>query len=38
LRESLERWLRDAGEAGLDDDAVTALIAVARYDMRKERV
>ena len=38
LRASLERWLRDAGEAGLSDDAITALIAVARHDMRKERV
>src|SRR5271170_2810938 len=38
LRESLERWLRAADEAGLDDEAVTALIAVARHDMRKERV
>jgi GntR family transcriptional regulator len=38
LRASLEEWLRTAEEAGLDDDAVTALIAVARQDMRKERV
>jgi GntR family transcriptional regulator len=38
LRAALERWLRDAGEAGLSDEAVTALIAVARHDMRKERV
>jgi GntR family transcriptional regulator len=38
LRVSLQEWLRAAGEAGLDDDAVTALIAVARQDMRKERV
>jgi GntR family transcriptional regulator len=38
LRASLEEWLRAAEEAGLDDDAVTALIAVARQDMRKERV
>ena len=38
LRASLERWLRDAGEAGLSDDAITALIAVARHDKRKERV
>ncbi len=28
LRESLEAWLRAAREAGLDDEAVTALIAV----------
>ena len=42
LRASLEAWLRTAGEAGLDDEAVTALIAVARQDLRqglkKERV
>jgi GntR family transcriptional regulator len=38
LRASLEDWLRAANEAGLDDEAVTALIAVARHDMRKERV
>jgi GntR family transcriptional regulator len=38
LRASLEEWLRAAEEAGLSDEAVTALIAVARQDMRKERV
>ena len=38
LRSSLERWLRDAEAAGLDDDEVTALIAVARNDMKKENV
>ena len=38
LRESLERWLRDAEQAGLGEEAVTALIAVVRHDMRKERV
>ncbi len=38
LRASLEKWLRDAHAAGLDDEAVTALIAVARNDMRKEKV
>src|ERR1700744_1475220 len=38
LRVSLERWLRDAEEAGLSDEAVTALIAVVRHDLRKERV
>jgi GntR family transcriptional regulator len=37
LRESLETLLRDAEAAGLDDDAVTAVIAVARQDMRKDR-
>ena len=38
LRASLEEWLRAAQEAGLDDEAVTALIAVARQDMKKEKV
>jgi GntR family transcriptional regulator len=42
LRASLEAWLRAAAEAGLDDLAVAALIAVARQDLRqdlkKERV
>ena len=38
LRDSLEAWLRAAAEAGLDDEAVTALIAVARQDMKKEKV
>jgi GntR family transcriptional regulator len=38
LRASLERWFRDAEEAGLSDEAVTALIAVVRYDMRREKV
>jgi GntR family transcriptional regulator len=38
LRASLEEWLRSAEEAGLSDEAVTALIAAARHDMRKERV
>ena len=38
LRASLEKWLRDAAAAGLDDEAVTALIAVARNDMKKENV
>jgi GntR family transcriptional regulator len=37
LRESLERLLGGAEAAGLDDEAVTALIAVARQDMRKDR-
>ncbi len=37
LRESLEVWLRDAEEAGLDDEAVTALIAVARQDLKHDR-
>ena len=38
LRVSLEQWFRDADEAGLSEEAVTALIAVVRHDMRKERV
>ena len=38
LRASLEQWFRDADEAGLSGEAVTALIAVVRHDMRKERV
>jgi GntR family transcriptional regulator len=35
LRATLQQWLRDAYAAGLTDDAVTALIAVARHDMKK---
>lgn len=35
---SLEAWLREAEEAGLDDEAVTALIAVVRHARREERV
>jgi hypothetical protein len=38
LRVSLERWLRDAEDAGLSEDAITALIAVVRYDMKREKV
>jgi GntR family transcriptional regulator len=38
LRASLAQWFRDAEEAGLSDDAVTALIAVVRHDMRRETV
>ena len=37
LRTSLEDWLRAAYAAGLDDEAVTALIAVARRDLNKEK-
>jgi GntR family transcriptional regulator len=37
LRAALERWFRDARQAGLNDEAVTALIAVVRQDL-KERV
>ena len=38
LRASLEEWLRAAEEAGLSEESVTALIAVARHDMNKETV
>jgi GntR family transcriptional regulator len=38
LRASLEDWFRAAGEAGLSDEAVAALIAVVRHDLRKEPV
>ncbi len=38
LRASLEDWLRAAEEAGLSDEAVTALIAAARHDLKKARV
>ena len=38
LRVSLEEWLRAAEEAGMNNDAVTALIATVRHDMRKEGV
>jgi len=38
LRASLEEWLRAAEQAGLSDEEVTALIAVARDDLKKERV
>ena len=37
LRASLEEWLRTAEEAGMSEEAVTALIAVARHDMRNMR-
>jgi GntR family transcriptional regulator len=38
LRASLQEWLRSAEEAGLSEEAVTALIAVVRLEMRRERV
>src|ERR1700677_4145198 len=38
LRAPLEEWLRAAEEAGLSDEAETALIATARHDLRKARV
>jgi GntR family transcriptional regulator len=37
LRASLEAWLRAADEAGLADEAVTALIAVARQDLKQDQ-
>jgi GntR family transcriptional regulator len=33
LRGSLEKWLRDAAEAGLSPEAITALIAAVRHDV-----
>ena len=38
LRAPLEQWFRDADAAGLNDEAVTALIAIVRQDLRKEKV
>ena len=38
LRVSLEEWLRAAEEAGLSSEEITALIAVARHDLKKEKV
>ncbi len=38
LRASLEEWFRSAAEAGLSEEAVTALIAVVRHDTARERV
>ena len=37
LRASLEEWFRSAQEAGLSEEAVTALIAAVRHEMRRER-
>jgi DNA-binding transcriptional regulator YhcF (GntR family) len=34
LRAALEHWFRDARQAGLNDEAVTALIAVVRQDLK----
>ena len=36
LRAALERWFRDARQAGLNDEAVTALIAVVRQDLKEK--
>jgi DNA-binding transcriptional regulator YhcF (GntR family) len=38
LRAPLEQWFRDAAEAGLSEEAVTALIAVVRQDLKREQV
>jgi GntR family transcriptional regulator len=38
LRAALADWFRAAEEAGLSEEAVTALIAVVRNDTRKERI
>jgi GntR family transcriptional regulator len=38
LRLSLEQWFRDAERAGLSEETITALIAVVRHDLRKEKV
>lgn len=38
LRRSLERWLREAHDAGLSEEAVTALISVVRQDLCGEEV
>jgi len=36
LRAALEQWFRDAAEAGLSDEAVTALIAAVRHDLGRD--
>ena len=36
LRGSLEKWFRDAAEAGLSDEAITALIAAVRHDFGRD--
>src|ERR671918_295368 len=36
LRRGVERWLGQAREAGLDDEAITALVAVGRRDIAEE--
>jgi GntR family transcriptional regulator len=38
LRRSLDRWLRSAYDAGLDEEAVDALFATAQRDLRSEGV
>ena len=36
LRASLERWFRDAAEAGLSEEAITALIATVGHEFRRD--
>jgi GntR family transcriptional regulator len=36
LRASLEKWFRDAQQAGLSDEAISALIAVVRHETRRK--
>jgi GntR family transcriptional regulator len=38
VRASLQDWFRSAEEAGLSEEAVTALISVVRHETRRERV
>jgi GntR family transcriptional regulator len=38
LRRRLHRWLQDAGDAGLDDEAIDALIAASRRDISVEDI
>jgi DNA-binding transcriptional regulator YhcF (GntR family) len=38
LRAALEEWFRVAQDAGLSEEAITALIAVARQGMQRERI
>jgi GntR family transcriptional regulator len=36
LRRSLERWVKEAYDAGLDDEMVTAMFATVRNELRAE--
>ena len=38
LRRGLVRWLRSAASAGLDEDAITALVADTQRELPTERV
>jgi hypothetical protein len=38
LRRRLQRWLEEASGAGLDDEAVDALIAASRRDIAMENI